>query len=78
MSLQEELGLKSGFHSQGHEALLSVYHTTGMLRKLADTFFADFQLTDVQFNVLALVHFQGGKAGVSQELGLKVCLVEDK
>ena len=66
MSLQEELGLKTKFHSKGHEALLSIYHTTAMLRKLADVFFADFQLTDVQFNVLALVHFQGGQAGVSQ------------
>ena len=66
MGLKEELGLSSDFHSKGHEALLSIYHTTSILRKYADAFFADFQLTDVQFNVLMLVHFQGGDQGVSQ------------
>jgi DNA-binding MarR family transcriptional regulator len=67
MGLKEELKLHRGFHSIEHEALLNIYFTASCLKKKADEFFERFGLTDVQFNVLALLEHQGGeKAGLSQ------------
>ena len=71
MALEHELGLKKGFTILPHEALLNVYHTASLLKKRADEFFRPFGLTDVQFNVMALLHHQKGtEEGLSQaELG---------
>jgi len=66
MSLKEELKLKKGFDIVEHEALLNVYYTASLLKKRADVFFRTFGLTDVQFNVMMLLHYQGGPQGGPQ------------
>jgi DNA-binding MarR family transcriptional regulator len=67
MPLKEELKLKKGFEMAEHEALLNIYYTTTSLKKRADVFFKTFGLTDVQFNVLMLLTYQGGpEEGLSQ------------
>jgi DNA-binding MarR family transcriptional regulator len=63
MTLKQELGLKQGFKEPAHEALLNVYYTASMMKKKADSFFAQYGLTDVQFNLLTLLYFQSGKEG---------------
>ena len=66
MALKEELKLKKGFEMAEHEALLNIYYTTTSLKKRADVFFKTFGLTDVQFNVMMLLTYQGGPDGLSQ------------
>jgi DNA-binding MarR family transcriptional regulator len=67
MGLQQELKLKKGFTVAEHEALLNIYFTAAKMKKKADEFFGQFGLTDVQFNVLMLLHHQSGeKEGLSQ------------
>jgi DNA-binding MarR family transcriptional regulator len=67
MSLKEELKLKKGFDIVEHEALLNVYYTASMLKKHADVFFKTFGLTDVQFNVMMLLHYHSDiQGGLSQ------------
>jgi len=66
MSLKEELKLKNGFEMAEHEALLNIYYTTTSLKKRADAFFKSLGLTDVQFNVLMLLTYQGLSDGLSQ------------
>jgi DNA-binding MarR family transcriptional regulator len=67
MSLEHELGLSKPITLQPHEALLNIYYTTSCLKKRADEFFRRFGLTDVQFNLMILLHHQSGtKGGLSQ------------
>lgn len=66
MSLKEELKLKRGFDVVEHEAMLNIYFTTASLKKRADAFFKTLGLTDVQFNVMMLLNYQGGDDGLSQ------------
>lgn len=67
MGLQQELKLKKGFTVAEHEALLNIYFTAAKMKKKADEFFGQFELTDVQFNVLMLLNYQSGdKEGLSQ------------
>ena len=63
MSLKEELKLKKGFEIVEHEALLNIYHTANLLKKRADVLFRTSGLTDVQYNVMALLTYQAGKEG---------------
>ena len=63
MALKEELGLKTGFASPAHEALLSIYYTASIMKKRADDFFGKFGLTDVQFNLMNLLYYESGKEG---------------
>jgi DNA-binding MarR family transcriptional regulator len=63
MTLKEELKLKRGYKIPAHEALLNIYYTTSILKKRADAFFAEFGLTDVQYNLLALLDHQADKDG---------------
>ena len=58
MRLQDELGLRKGFAHLPHETLLSLYYTAAQLKKTADAFFREYGLTDVQFNLLMLLHHQ--------------------
>jgi DNA-binding MarR family transcriptional regulator len=58
MSLEKELGLKKGFSVLEHEAILNIYYTASRVKKAAGDFFRKFSLTDVQFNVLMLLHHQ--------------------
>ena len=67
MSLEHELGLRKPITLLPHEALLNIYHTASCLKKRAAEFFHPFGLTDVQFNLMMLLHHQGGlKEGLSQ------------
>ena len=63
MALKEELGLKKDFASPAHEALLSIYYTASIMKKRADGFFGQFDLTDVQFNLMNLLYYESGKEG---------------
>ena len=63
MSLENELGLKKGFQSVSHEALLNVYHTASRIRKKAAEFFRDSPLTDVQFNLMVLLSDHADETG---------------
>lgn len=67
MNLASELGLRQPFEDLSHEALLNVYFTTSWIKKKAGQFFQAYGLTDVQFNLLALLKYQGEeKAGLTQ------------
>jgi DNA-binding MarR family transcriptional regulator len=67
MGLEQELGLKKGFSVTAHEAVLNIYYTAAQLKKEAGEFFRPFGLTDVQFNVMMLLHHQSGpEGGLSQ------------
>jgi len=67
MSLKHELGLRKPITILPHEALLNIYYTASRLKKQADEFFRGFGLTDVQFNVMMLLHYQSGpEGGLSQ------------
>ena len=70
MMLKDELGLKRGYTEPAHEALLNIYYTASMMKKRADSFFAEYGLTDVQFNLLSLLHretpSEPGEGGLSQ------------
>ena len=67
MGLEQELGLKKGFSVTAHEAVLNIYYTAAQLKKEAGEFFRPFGLTDVQFNVLMLLHHQSRpEEGLSQ------------
>jgi len=60
MTLKEELGLKRGYVVPAHEALLNIYYTASMMKKRADDFFGRYGLTDVQFNLMSLLHYESG------------------
>ncbi|MHC4061820.1 MAG: MarR family winged helix-turn-helix transcriptional regulator [Planctomycetota bacterium] len=67
MALEQELGLRKPIKLLGHRALLNIYFTASCLKKRADEFFRGFGLTDVQFNVMMLLKYQGGpEGGLSQ------------
>lgn len=63
MSLQTELGMQHGFRNRPHETLLSIYYTAARLRKRAGELFRIFGLTDVQYNVLSLLVYEGSERG---------------
>ena len=58
MNLKDELGLNKGFESLNHEGLLSVFFTGELIRKQGRDFFKEFGLTEIQFNILSLIHYQ--------------------
>jgi DNA-binding MarR family transcriptional regulator len=67
MTLEQELGLRKPIALLPHEAVLNIYYTASCLKKRADEFFRTFGLTDVQFNVMMLLHHQSGpEEGLSQ------------
>lgn len=67
MSLKEELGFRQDFHTPGHEALLNVYYTANLLKKRAGDYFRHHKVTDVQYNVLVLIKYQGAETnGLTQ------------
>jgi DNA-binding MarR family transcriptional regulator len=80
MALKEELGLKRGFADTAHEALLNIYFTASIMKKRADVFFDQFGLTDVQFNLMDLLHYQSGSTGSphgGKEGGLSQAQISD-
>lgn len=58
MGLQNELGLKRPFRVRVHETLLNIYYAGSRIKKRSREFFADYGITDVQFNVLELLLYQ--------------------
>ena len=66
MALKEELRLKKGFATVEHEALLNIYYTSTCVKKRAIEFLKQFSLTDVQLNLMMLLHHQGGADGLTQ------------
>ncbi len=67
MGLKAELGLQKDFASAQLEALLGIYYTAAMIKKRADLLFGDFGLTDVQYNLMNLLHYESGAdGGISQ------------
>ncbi len=60
MSLQDELHLRKPISLLAHEALLNTYYSASRLRKKAGEFLRPFGLTDVQFNLMMLLHHQSG------------------
>jgi DNA-binding MarR family transcriptional regulator len=75
MALQQELDLKKPIALSGHEALLNIYFTASLLRKKASDFLHPFGLTDVQFNLMMLLRYQGGTEGLNQAQLSKMMLV---
>lgn len=68
MKLQKELKLKQPLASLNHEALLSLVRTSTLMQKLSNRFFAKFDLTDVQFNILMILKEHGDEGLSQQEL----------
>lgn len=67
MGLKAELGLKKDFASPQLEAMLNIYYTASMIKKRADILFGCFGLTDVQYNLMNLLHFESNaEGGLSQ------------
>ncbi len=67
MSLEHELGLRKPIALLGHETLLNIYFTATCIKKRAAEFLRPLGLTDVQLNVLMLLHHQSGpEGGLSQ------------
>jgi len=67
MGLKEELGLKRPFSMPAHETLLNIYYTGSQVKKRAREFFADYGITDVQFNLLELLFYQAEESeGLTQ------------
>ncbi|NUP89673.1 MAG: MarR family transcriptional regulator [Candidatus Sumerlaeia bacterium] len=63
MALRDELGLRAPFHAPAHEALLGLYHTASQIKKRIDVFLRAHGITDVQLNLLLLLHYQAGRDG---------------
>ena len=67
MSLELELCLRKPITLLAHEALLSTYYTASCLRKKAGELLRPFGVTDVQFNLMMLLKYQGGsEKGLNQ------------
>ena len=67
MSLKEELNLRKPITLLSHRALLNIYYTASCLKKRADELFRPYKLTDVQFNLMALLTRQAKPGeGLSQ------------
>ncbi len=66
MSLQHELGLSKPFSHREHEAVLNVVFTGSLLVKEGNRLLQPFGITDVQFNVLMLLHEQSAEGRINQ------------
>jgi len=76
MKLNEELGLIRDIETPEHEALLNIYYTGDLIRKRARDFFAEYGITDVQFNVMQLLQYQAAdRDGLTQAELSKMMLV---
>jgi DNA-binding MarR family transcriptional regulator len=63
MKLSEELGFKNDFSDHSHEALLNVYYAASQAKKRSAEFFHSYGVTDVQFNLMMLLRYQGDESG---------------
>jgi len=76
MKLEQELKLDHPLSSANHEALLSLVRTTPMIQKLADRFFAQYGVTDTQFNILMILKEYKEKGLSQQELSEKLIVTK--
>ena len=67
MKLANELNFKNPIKIPAHEALLNIYYTGDLLRKRAREFFVQYNITDVQFNLMVLLRHQADEeTGLTQ------------
>jgi DNA-binding MarR family transcriptional regulator len=66
------------FNIPQHEGLLNIFFTGVLLRKRARGFFARHGITEVQFNVLALIHDQAGWDGELTQVELSRLLLVNR
>jgi len=78
MSLKEELGFLQGFSTLEHEGLLNIYYTATCIKKRAALFFRDFDITDVQFNLLEILFYHSGKKGGLTQVELSRMLLVNR
>lgn len=52
---KQALSLPIEFQDKPHEALMNVWWTANLLRKISSKFFQDFNSSDAQFNILVLI-----------------------
>jgi DNA-binding MarR family transcriptional regulator len=66
------------FNIPQHEGLLNIFFTGVLLRKRAREFFDHHGITEVQFNVLALIHDQAGWDGGLTQVELSRLLLVNR
>jgi DNA-binding MarR family transcriptional regulator len=66
------------FNIPQHEGLLNIFFTGVLLRKRAREFFGRHKITDVQFNVLALIHDRAGWDGGLTQIELSRLLLVNR
>ena len=66
------------FNIPQHDSLLNIFFTGVLLRKRAREFFARHGITEVQFNVLALIHDQAGWDGGLTQVELSRLLLVNR
>jgi DNA-binding MarR family transcriptional regulator len=66
------------FNIPEHDALLNIFFTGVLLRKRARDFFARHRITDVQFNVLSLIHDRAGWDGGLTQIELSRLLLVNR
>jgi DNA-binding MarR family transcriptional regulator len=69
MNLGKELGFRrESIRVRENESLLNIYYTGDILRKKARVFFRAYGITDVQYNVLVLLHYEADdNRGLAQQ-----------
>ena len=67
MTLEQELKLPRPMDSINHETLLSIVRTNALIMKYADRFFSPYGVTDVQFNILMILHSYAFEDGMNQQ-----------
>ncbi len=72
--LQRELRQRRPFRSPGHEAVLSLFRTTDVLRRVFEAMLEPFGITGQQYNVLRIL--RGAGAGGIPTLDIAERLVE--
>ena len=78
MTLKEVLGLRRGFRSDVHEAMLSVYFTGQRVAKRARGFFSEYGITEVQYNVLNLLDGQPSRGNGLTQAELSSMMLVDR
>jgi DNA-binding MarR family transcriptional regulator len=78
MSSNDEKKGPLAFNIPQHEGLLNIFFTGVLLRKRAREFFARHKITDVQFNVLALIHDRAGWDGGLTQIELSRLLLVNR
>ena len=78
MSLKDELKFRQEYYTSGHEALLNVYYTATLLKKMAADFFRKYSMTDVQYNAMIMIKYQGAVSGGLTQVELSRMLLVNR